>query len=99
MRPVTNSLPLPHPFSSREAAALSLLPDAVEPRTDVQPRGSEWFSACALFSLVLLSILVAVAAIAVWGLSKAKSRSDIFSHEKASREQLVPDTSQTGSFP
>ncbi|NXS44858.1 RSVR protein, partial [Balaeniceps rex] len=56
--------------------------------------GTGWFSACALFSLVLLSILVAVGSIAVWGLSKAKSRSDIFSLEKASREQLVPDKSQ-----
>ncbi|KAM7081457.1 CD320 antigen isoform 1-T1 [Ciconia maguari] len=48
---------------------------------------------------VLLSILVAVGSVAVWGLSKAKSRSDIFSLEKASREQLMPDKSQTGSFP
>ncbi|KFM06009.1 hypothetical protein AS27_07580, partial [Aptenodytes forsteri] len=55
---------------------------------------SEWFSACALSSLVLLSILVAVGSIAVWGLSKAKRRSDIFSLEKASREQLMPDKSQ-----
>ncbi|NXT94463.1 RSVR protein, partial [Anhinga rufa] len=53
-----------------------------------------WFSACALSSLVLLSILVAVGSIAVWGLSKAKSRFDIFSVEKASREQLMPDQSQ-----
>ncbi|NXX21110.1 RSVR protein, partial [Podargus strigoides] len=44
--------------------------------------------------LVLLSILVAVGSVAVWGLSKAKSRSDIFSLEKASREQLMPDKSQ-----
>ncbi|KAF1619831.1 UNVERIFIED_CONTAM: hypothetical protein FQV16_0014339, partial [Eudyptes robustus] len=64
------------------------------PGTDVQTRCSEWFSACALSSLVLLSILVAVGSIAVWGLSKAKSRSDIFSLEKASREQLMPDKSQ-----
>ncbi|KAK4807876.1 hypothetical protein QYF61_007782 [Mycteria americana] len=48
-------------------------------------------------SVVLLSILVAAGSIAVWGLSKAKSRSDIFSLEKASREQLMPDKSQTGS--
>ncbi|NXW82787.1 RSVR protein, partial [Alopecoenas beccarii] len=47
-----------------------------------------------LSSLVLLSILVAVGSVAVWGLSKAKSRSDIFSPEKASREQLMPDKSQ-----
>ncbi|NXF39264.1 RSVR protein, partial [Nyctibius bracteatus] len=56
--------------------------------------GGEGFSACALSSLVLLSILVTVASVAVWGLSKAKSRSDIFSIEKASREQLIPDRSQ-----
>ncbi|NXC22924.1 RSVR protein, partial [Corythaeola cristata] len=48
----------------------------------------------ALFSLVLLSILVAVGSIAMWGLSKAKSRSDIFSVEKPSMEQLMPDKSQ-----
>ncbi|NXJ97856.1 RSVR protein, partial [Corythaixoides concolor] len=48
----------------------------------------------ALSSLVLLSILVAVGSIAMWGLSKAKSRSDIFSLEKASTEQLMPDKSQ-----
>ncbi|NWS61900.1 RSVR protein, partial [Chunga burmeisteri] len=65
-----------------------------EPSTDVQTRCSEQFSACALSSLVLLSILVAVGSIAVWGLSKAKTRSDIFSLEKASREQLMPDKSQ-----
>ncbi|NXV89518.1 RSVR protein, partial [Calonectris borealis] len=53
-----------------------------------------WFSACALSSLVLLSILVAVGSFAVWGLSKAKSRSDIFSFENASREQLMSDKSQ-----
>ncbi|NXG42853.1 RSVR protein, partial [Psilopogon haemacephalus] len=53
-----------------------------------------WFSASALSSLVLLSILVAVGSIAVWGLSQAKNRSDIFSLEKASREQLMPDKSQ-----
>ncbi|XP_042650805.1 CD320 antigen [Tyto alba] len=52
-----------------------------------------------LIIAVLLSILVAVSSVAVWGLSKAKSRSDIFSLEKASREQLVPDKSQMGSFP
>ncbi|NXN17131.1 RSVR protein, partial [Indicator maculatus] len=61
-----------------------------EPSTD----DAWWFSACALSSLVLLSVLVAVGSIAVWGLSKAKSRSDIFSLEKASREQLMPDKSQ-----
>ncbi|NXO50877.1 RSVR protein, partial [Aramus guarauna] len=65
-----------------------------EPSADVQTWCSEWFFACALSSLVLLSILVAVGSVAVWGLSKAKSRSDIFSFEKASREQLMPDKSQ-----
>ncbi|XP_054038022.1 CD320 antigen isoform X1 [Rissa tridactyla] len=52
-----------------------------------------------LIIAMLLSILVAVGSIAVWGLSKAKGRSDIFSLERASREQLMPDKSQTGSFP
>ncbi|NXC46508.1 RSVR protein, partial [Penelope pileata] len=42
------------------------------------------------FSLVLLSCLVAVGGIAAWGKSKAKSRSDVFGLEKASREQLMP---------
>ncbi|XP_062490441.1 LOW QUALITY PROTEIN: CD320 antigen [Pezoporus occidentalis] len=42
----------------------------------------------------LLSVLVAVGSVAVWGISKAKSRSDIFSPEKASRERLMPDKSQ-----
>ncbi|NXF97954.1 RSVR protein, partial [Eubucco bourcierii] len=68
--------------------------DSAESSSDVQAKYCEWFSACALSSLVLLSILVAVGSIAVWGLSKAKSRSDIFSLEKASREQLMPDKSQ-----
>ncbi|XP_071434450.1 CD320 antigen [Pithys albifrons albifrons] len=47
----------------------------------------------------LLSILVAAGSVAVWGLSKTKSRSNMVSLEKASREQLMPDKSQTGSFP
>ncbi|XP_042685278.1 CD320 antigen isoform X2 [Centrocercus urophasianus] len=47
---------------------------------------------------VLLSCLVAVGGIAAWGKSKAKSRSDIFSLENASREQLVPDKSQADLF-
>ncbi|NXT82470.1 RSVR protein, partial [Zapornia atra] len=67
---------------------------SAEPSAGVQTGCSEWFSACALSSLVLLSILVAVGSLAVWGLSKAKSRSDLFSFEKASREQLMPDKSQ-----
>ncbi|NXH91598.1 RSVR protein, partial [Edolisoma coerulescens] len=57
-------------------------------------QGSEWISACALSSPGLLSILVAASSVAVWGLSKAKHRSDIFGLEKASREQLMPDQSQ-----
>ncbi|NXU18643.1 RSVR protein, partial [Pardalotus punctatus] len=47
-----------------------------------------------LHSPGLLSILVAAGSVAVWGLSKTKSRSDTFSLEKASREQLMPDKSQ-----
>ncbi|XP_061211816.1 CD320 antigen [Neopsephotus bourkii] len=47
----------------------------------------------------LLSILVAVGSVAVWSISKAKSRSDIFSPEKACRERLMPDKSQGSSFP
>ncbi|NXP16103.1 RSVR protein, partial [Thinocorus orbignyianus] len=45
-------------------------------------------------SLVLLSILIAAISVAVWGLSRAKGRSDVFSPEGASREQLMPDKSQ-----
>ncbi|NWS23578.1 RSVR protein, partial [Polioptila caerulea] len=59
-----------------------------------QHQGSEWVSACALSSPGLLIILVAAGSVAVWGLSKAKCRSDTFSLEKASREQLMPDKSQ-----
>ncbi|NXM94594.1 RSVR protein, partial [Sylvia borin] len=55
---------------------------------------NEWVSACALSSPELLIILVAAGSVAVWGLSKAKCRSDTFSLEKASREQLMPDKSQ-----
>ncbi|NXY24313.1 RSVR protein, partial [Atrichornis clamosus] len=57
-------------------------------------QGSECVSACAFSSPGLLSILVAATSVAMWGLSKAKSRSDTFSLETASREQLVPDKSQ-----
>ncbi|NXE83986.1 RSVR protein, partial [Cochlearius cochlearius] len=67
---------------------------AVLPTGSAGMGGAAWFSACALSSLVLLSILVAVGSVAAWGLSKAKGRSDIFSLEKASREQLMPDKSQ-----
>ncbi|NXC04651.1 RSVR protein, partial [Orthonyx spaldingii] len=45
-------------------------------------QGSEWVSACALSSPGLLSILVAAGSVAVWGLSKAKCKSYIFSLEK-----------------
>ncbi|NWI62596.1 RSVR protein, partial [Todus mexicanus] len=65
-----------------------------KPSTDVQTRCCEWFSAYALSSLALLSILVAVGSVAVWGLSKAKHRPDICSLERASREQLIPEKSQ-----
>ncbi|NXY54863.1 RSVR protein, partial [Callaeas wilsoni] len=56
------------------------------------PRG--WVSACALSSPELLIILVAAGSVAVWGLSKAKRRSDTFSLDKASREHLMPGKSQ-----
>ncbi|NWH92267.1 RSVR protein, partial [Aegithalos caudatus] len=56
--------------------------------------GCECVSACALSPPELLIILVAAGSVAVWGLSKAKCRSDTFSLEKASREQLMPDKSQ-----
>ncbi|NXJ12008.1 RSVR protein, partial [Odontophorus gujanensis] len=61
---------------------------------DMLARCSGWFSAYVLFSLVLLSCLMAVGGIAAWGKSKAKSKSDIFSLKYASRVQLVPDKSQ-----
>ncbi|NXA83596.1 RSVR protein, partial [Thryothorus ludovicianus] len=67
---------------------------AVPPAALSQHQGSEWVSACALSSSGLLIILVAAGSVAVWGLSKAKCRSDTFSLEKASREQLMPDKSQ-----
>ncbi|NXM65214.1 RSVR protein, partial [Serilophus lunatus] len=57
-------------------------------------QGSEWGSASALSSPGLLSILVAAGSVVVWDLSKAKGRSNTFSLEKASREQLMPDKSQ-----
>ncbi|KAM9516306.1 CD320 antigen [Guaruba guarouba] len=78
-------------------------PGGAETSTTPVPEGSAPSSSPeSLWILViaaLLSILVAVASIAVWGISKAKSRSDVFSPEKASREQLIPDKSQRGSFP
>ncbi|NWR19697.1 RSVR protein, partial [Emberiza fucata] len=42
----------------------------------------------------LLIILVVASSVAVWGLSKAKCRSDTSSLEKASREQLMPGKGQ-----
>lgn len=62
-------------------------------------QGGEWVSACAFSSPELLIILIAAGSVAVWGLSKAKCKSDIFGLEKASREQLMPDESQKGSLP
>ncbi|XP_059726144.1 CD320 antigen [Haemorhous mexicanus] len=47
----------------------------------------------------LLIILVVASSVAVWGLSKAKCRSDTSSLEKASREQLMPGKGQKGSLP
>ncbi|NXP84853.1 RSVR protein, partial [Passerina amoena] len=64
------------------------------PPTDSADQSSEWVSACALSSLVLLVILVVASSVAVWSLSKAKRRSDTSSLEKASREQLMPGKSQ-----
>ncbi|NWZ85761.1 RSVR protein, partial [Poecile atricapillus] len=76
--------------SSRSSA----VPPASSAGTGPRDQGSEWVSACALSSPELLIILVAAGSVAVWGLSKAKCRSDTFSLEKASREQLIPDKSQ-----
>ncbi|NXE97609.1 RSVR protein, partial [Menura novaehollandiae] len=69
---------------------------SVVPPADSAGTGARgaWVSACAFSSPGLLSIVVAAGSVAVWGLSKAKSRSDTFSLEKASREHLVPDKSQ-----
>ncbi|NXR61126.1 RSVR protein, partial [Rhadina sibilatrix] len=75
-------------------------PAVTPPRSSAVPpagradQASEWVSACALSSPELLIILVAAGSVAVWGLSKAKCRSNTFSLEKASREQLIPDKSQ-----
>ncbi|XP_027763832.1 CD320 antigen [Empidonax traillii] len=79
------------PAGSTEASATP------EPGVSVPSRsqGYMWI----LIAAGLLSILVAVGSVAVWGLFKAKSRSNTVSLEKASREQLMPDKSQTGSFP
>ncbi|NXW77281.1 RSVR protein, partial [Hirundo rustica] len=75
-------------------AVTPLRSSAVPPAVSTGTGASEWVSACALFSPGLLIILVAAGSVAVWGLSKAKRRSDTFSLEKASREQLMPDKSQ-----
>ncbi|NXK89582.1 RSVR protein, partial [Formicarius rufipectus] len=56
--------------------------------------GRPWVFACALSSPGLLNILVAAGSLVVWGLLKAKSRSNPISLEKASREQLMPDKSR-----
>ncbi|NXD27636.1 RSVR protein, partial [Spelaeornis formosus] len=55
------------------------------------PRMSEFLL---VHSPGLLIVLVAAGSVSVWVLSKAKRRSDTFSVEKASREQLMPDKSQ-----
>ncbi|KAL9823987.1 CD320 antigen isoform 1-T1 [Geothlypis trichas] len=47
----------------------------------------------------LLIILVVASSVAVWGLSKAKCRSDTSSLEKASREQLMPGKGQKSFLP
>ncbi|NXF53264.1 RSVR protein, partial [Oceanites oceanicus] len=64
------------------------------PSLAVLPTGSAGTGLRPVAWPLLLSILLAVGSVAVWGLSKAKSRSDIFSLEKASREQLMPDKSE-----
>ncbi|XP_041879194.1 CD320 antigen [Corvus kubaryi] len=79
------------PTGSAEASATP------EPEVSVPSRsqGYTWI----LIAAGLLSILVAAGSVAVWRLSKVKHRSDIFSLEKAAREQLMPDQSQKGSSP
>ncbi|XP_027559247.1 CD320 antigen [Neopelma chrysocephalum] len=79
------------PAGSAEASATP------EPGVSVPSRsqGYTWI----LIVAGLLSILVAASSVAVWGLFKAKSRSNTVNLEKASREQLMSDKSQTGSFP
>ncbi|XP_066422401.1 CD320 antigen [Molothrus aeneus] len=59
------------------------------------PSRSTWI----LIVVGLLIILVVASSVAVWGLSKAKRRSDTSSLEKASREQLMPGKGQKGSLP
>ncbi|NXQ69976.1 RSVR protein, partial [Quiscalus mexicanus] len=74
--------------------AVTLPRSSAVPPTGSAGAGSEWVSACALSSLGLLIILVVASSVAVWGLSKAKRRSDTSSLEKASREQLMPGKGQ-----
>ncbi|NXI10163.1 RSVR protein, partial [Irena cyanogastra] len=75
-------------------------PGVTSPRSSAVPpagsadQGSEWVSASVLSSLGLLIILVAASSVAVWVLSKAKSRSDTCSLDKASKEQLMSDKCQ-----
>ncbi|NWZ00442.1 RSVR protein, partial [Loxia curvirostra] len=72
----------------------SAVPPTGSAGTGPRDQSSEWVSACALSSLGLLIILVVASSVAVWGLSKAKRRSDTSSLEKASREQLMPGKGQ-----
>ncbi|NXR85983.1 RSVR protein, partial [Hypocryptadius cinnamomeus] len=72
----------------------SAVPPTGSAGTGPRDQGSEWVSACALSSLGLLIILVVASSVAVWGLSRAKRRSDTSSLEKASREQLMPGKGQ-----
>ncbi|POI28442.1 hypothetical protein CIB84_007809 [Bambusicola thoracicus] len=83
-------LPTSTPATGNEASAVPAPGRAVPSRN----HGRMWM----LIVAVLLSCLVAVGGIAAWGKSKAKSRSDIFSLENVSREQLVPDKSQADLF-
>ncbi|XP_063259126.1 CD320 antigen [Prinia subflava] len=86
------------PRSSAEPPAGSAEPSATpEPEVSVPSRsqGYTWI----LIVAELLIILVAAGSVAVWGLSKAKCRSDTFSLENASREQLMPDKTQKGFLP
>ncbi|XP_056368437.1 CD320 antigen isoform X2 [Oenanthe melanoleuca] len=85
------------PRSSAVPLAGSAEPSATpEPEISVPSRseGYTWI----LIVAGLLIILVAAGSVAVWGLSKAKCRSNTSSLEKASREQLMPG-SLKGSLP
>ncbi|NXC86289.1 RSVR protein, partial [Cercotrichas coryphoeus] len=72
--------------------AVTPLRSSAVPLAGSAEQGSEWVSACAFSSSELLIILIAAGSVAVWGLSKAKCRSDTSSPEKASREQLMPES-------